>query len=93
MRMQARYVACIGETLYIDGGNPDLSGPARWMNHAPAEEANVCYKKQRFGPSKGMHFYAKRDVAAGEEASQAFCCFCFRRPGLVCTAAHGLRPF
>ena len=63
---QARYVACIGESLYIDGGDP-TSGPARWINHAPAAQANVYYRKQRFGPAQNMHFYAKRAISAGEE--------------------------
>jgi len=63
---KARYVACIGESLYIDGGDP-TSGPARWINHAPAAQANVYYRKQRFGPAQNMHFYAKRAISAGEE--------------------------
>lgn len=67
-----RYIACIDAYLpwmapsYIDGADPDRSSVARWMNHS-RKRANVRWKKQRFGAQ--MHFYAARDIAAGEELS------------------------
>ena len=62
-----RYVACITDDLYIDGADAARSNVARWMNHAPAERANVAWRKQRLGPRKAMHFYATRPIAQGEE--------------------------
>ena len=62
-----RYVACIGDTDYIDGINEERSGLARWINHS-SRRANCYWKKQRFGPnSPAMHFYTLRDIKAGEE--------------------------
>ena len=65
-----RYIACIDAYLpwmapsYIDGVDPSRSSVARWMNHS-RRRANVRWRKQRFGAQ--MHFYAARDIAAGEE--------------------------
>ena len=61
-----RYIACINDNLYIDGIDPKLSNSARWMNHAPSQQANVMWRKQRMGPQGAMHFYATRSIAAGE---------------------------
>ena len=40
---------------------------ARWMNHAPATNANVYWKKQRRGENKAMHFSALRAIGPSEE--------------------------
>ena len=37
------------------------------MNHAPPARANVCWRKQRLGARKAMHFYALRSIERGEE--------------------------
>eukprot|EP00965_Chrysotila_dentata_P256529 6212570-Pleurochrysis_carterae.AAC.4 len=60
------YVACINANLYIDGADPKKSNLARYMNHA-RKDPNVQQRKQRYGPNPAMHFYARRDIAAGEE--------------------------
>jgi len=64
-----RYVACLTDDVWIDGADPTQSNCARWMNHAPAEKANVYWKKQTLGPRGGlaMHFYAKRPIRVGDE--------------------------
>jgi len=62
-----RYIACITDEMYIDGAFPELSNVARWMNHAPAAQANVEWRKQRLGPRKAMHFYACRPIERGDE--------------------------
>jgi len=59
------YIACVNSEMYIDGADPE-SGLARWMNHR-RRGPTVQARKQRFGPSPAMHFYAARDVAGGEE--------------------------
>ena len=60
-----RYIAAIGDDLYIDGASAELSNVARWMNHDRA--ANVMWRKQTIGPNRAMHFYATADISAGEE--------------------------
>lgn len=64
-----RYVAGITENLYIDGDPKysELANAATRMNHAWTPKANVVWRKQKLGPNKAMHFYAIRDIAAGEE--------------------------
>lgn len=64
---KGRYIACIGEAMYIDGADEQKSGMARWINHSQ-RRANVLWRKQRFGPgAPAMHFYTLRDIAEGEE--------------------------
>ena len=62
-----RYIACITDSLYVDGCDPSKSNEARWINHASPQNANLRWKKQRFGPRPAMRFYAQREIAAGEE--------------------------
>ena len=64
-----RYVACLTDDYWIDGGDPERSNCARWMNHAPPARANVFWKKQTIGPKNGlaMHFYAKRAIRPDDE--------------------------
>mmetsp|Transcript_909 Transcript_909/g.1055 ORF Transcript_909/g.1055 Transcript_909/m.1055 type:complete len:225 (-) Transcript_909:141-815(-) len=71
---QGRYVATIpaapwsGNPTFIDGADPSKSGLARFMNSMPKADANVVWRKQRFGPQAGnMYFYASCNIEAGEE--------------------------
>jgi hypothetical protein len=69
-----RYVAQIdqgfyGEPIYIDGIDPSKSNLARYINSLDGDDANLVWRKQRFGKQGGsMHFYAIRDLMEGEEA-------------------------
>lgn len=53
------------EPLYVDGVDPALSNPARYMNHEGAAW-NVRKVKQRF-PIRRLRYYARRDIGAEEE--------------------------
>ena len=68
------YVFELADDVFVDGADPDRSNLARYMNHAPAGGANV--RRERLGGplrlpgtrcDRGVRFFAKRDIAAGEE--------------------------
>jgi len=61
---EAGYVMRVTDDEFIDGSNPEISGFARYMNHAQTPNVDK-YIAQR--PGGTCSFFAARDISAGEE--------------------------
>ena len=65
----AEYVLQANEDYNVDAADPTVSSFTRYLNHAPAPEANVFFEivKVRRQREKRVAFYTAREVEAGEE--------------------------